>query len=405
MVFFNSRKDKLNNLVEGIVSCIDRRKKYNLIIFTCYISNDIKYMDSFFDEISNFVKLCDIRIYVDARDCIRVGVDEIIAYENSFNSKGKSLKFIAVDTPTLFHTKAYCVLSVDETVGALAVGSANFSISGIFSSNKGNYETLLLTNNIETIHSFLNLEEIEKHSKDLIDLLVYKKESFSFKYAVLNQGRFVHKWNENLNQYFATRYNLSERGKHISTSDALKSLGFGGDSETISRQFFDFKKSEIDGDVFDSLLRDGIETYIGYWVPLPLLRGIDKLRNVNDIFQEVSDSFNAQLKDKKYEIEHTFNALKNEGIISESELEKDPIQKLLTKLSKISDDQDRLHRLWYRFIDFDLPYNSVQKKEIESLYDDLVSRSFGRRRKNKAAHSIIRAISTLRPSDISNYFD
>lgn len=57
---------------------------------------------------------------------------------------------------------------------------------------------------------------------------------------MLQQGRFVHKWSETFNQYFAIKYKLSEKAKNEIGNDVLKSLGFTVDAETISRHFFDF---------------------------------------------------------------------------------------------------------------------------------------------------------------------
>ena len=117
---------------------------------------------------------------------------------------------------------------------------------------------------------------------------------------MLQQGRFVHKWSETFNQYFGIKYKLSEKAKNEIGNDVLKSLGFTVDAETISRHFFDFsnlkKDEEADENQFNRLLRKGIETYLGYWLPLPLLNEIDAKIQTDKIFKILNENIEKQLK-------------------------------------------------------------------------------------------------------------
>ncbi len=212
----------------------------------------------------------------------RIGIEKLREFEESYADYNIGFEVTAIDTPKICSiAKLMLCCPMMRQTGALAVGSANFSNAGLFAKrNNSNYETLLLTNDVEIVKEFLSLQDInEKNFKNLEKLEEYKRESYSFKYALLQQGKFVHKWSETFNQYFAIRYKLSEKGKSEIGNDILKNLGFTVDAETISRQFFDFSSiknnDEVDEQKFNRLLRRGIETFLGHWLPLSLLQGLN----------------------------------------------------------------------------------------------------------------------------------
>lgn len=248
-VFFNTAKGKASRLVDALHLSVDGRKKYQLSIFTCYLADDLNQVEKFIETVYERINLTDVRIYIDARECIRIGLDYLREFEENYEDYKFGLEVIAIDTPNMFHSKAYALISHDAKSGVLAVGSANFTCAGLLAKKgknskeiNGNYETLLLTNEVETVQEFLELKGIgANYFKSLLNLDEYKTETFSFKYALLRQGYFVHQWSETLNQHFAVRYKLSEKGKSEIGNDILKALGFAADAETISRQFFDFK--------------------------------------------------------------------------------------------------------------------------------------------------------------------
>lgn len=408
-VFFNTAKGKSSRLIDAFRSNVDNRKKYQLSIFTCYLADDLAKISNFIDEISSSIKLIDVKLYIDARECIRIGIEKLREFEKSYADYNIGFEVTAIDTPNLFHSKAYALLSHDEQTGVLAVGSANFSNAGLFSKrNNSNYETLLLTNDVETVKEFLSLQDInEKKFKNLEELEEYKKESYSFKYALLQQGKFVHKWSETFNQYFAIRYKLSEKGKSEIGNDILKNLGFTVDTETISRQFFDFssikKNDEVDEQQFNSLLRRGLETFLGHWLPLSLLQGLDDEVDAEHIFEILSNNVGQQLEGLKQHITEAFEKLKNEGFIAETDLDKDPILELESKLNNLKDDHVKLSRMWNKFYAFYLPYDLSRKNDIETLYDDLIAKALSKKRKNAAVHGVLKAKDTLRPIAVSEY--
>lgn len=414
-VFFNTAKGKASRLIEALRSNVDNRKKYQLSIFTCYLANDLEKVSNFIDEMSSSIKLTDVKLYIDARECIRIGIEKLREFEESYADYNIGFEVTAIDTPNLFHSKAYALLSHDEQTGALAVGSANFTGAGLLvkksRNNKeidGNYETLLLTNEVGIVRNFLELKRIgAKYFKTLDELEEHKEESFSFKYALLQQGKFVHKWSETFNQYFAIRYKLSEKGKSKIGNDFLKKLGFTVDAETISRQFFDFssikKNDEMDEQKFNRLLRRGIETFLGHWLPLSLLQGLNNKMGAEQIFDIISKNVGQQLEERKLDITAAFDGLKVEGFIAESDIDKDPILELENKLNNLKDDQVKLSRMWDKFSVFDLPYDLSRKNDIERLYDDLIAKAQSKRKKNAAAHGVLEAKYTLRPIAVSEH--
>ena len=414
-VFFNTAKGKASRLVDALRSNVDGRKKYQLSIFTCYLADNLEQVDGFVEAVSDNINLTDVKLYIDARECIRIGLDDLREFEKSYDGYKIGLEVIAIDTPNMFHSKAYALMSHDEKTGVLAVGSANFTGAGLLAkkgkNNKeinGNYETLLLTDEVETVQEFLELKGIgAKYFKSLDSLEEYRTESFSFKYALLQQGYFVHQWSETLNQHFAVRYKLSEKGKSEIGNDILKALGFAADADTISRQFFDFKNIknnyEADEDQLKRLRSKGIETYLGHWVPAILLDGWDDATDIEAVFAILKQNVEQQLLEREAQIVATFESLKNEGFI-ETDYEKDPIQELREKLNILGENHVKLYRLWHKFYIFELPYNLSQKDEIEALYEDLIARSQSKKRKNVAERSVLKAKYELRPIEVSEYF-
>lgn len=408
-VFFNCTKRKSDLLINSLSSQVDKRKKYEFHICTCYIvdQQNLKKIMQFIDEVSAYVKLSAVKLYVDSRACIHLGIDNFINFHNNLNYPF-TFEIIAVDSPYLFHTKAYVLISNDLSAGALAIGSANFSSAGLFTKDRGNYETLMLTNDLRTIEDFLTFKEVKKHFKSLSQLKEYKSENYSFKYALLQQGRFVHKWSENLNQFFAIRYKLSDEGKSEIGNEFLKKLGFSVDAESISRQFINFSAldtNEVDLGRFNKLLSKGIETYIGHWIPIPLLDEVDHKYDADEIFNILTGIVFSHINENKEMISTPFEELKSRSFIAESEFHKDPIQELKDKLSRLESNPNKIYRLWYRFYEFEMPYDFSQKGDVENLYNDLMERIQSKVKKNKAIHSVLDAREKLRPNAIVEYLE
>lgn len=96
--------------------------------------------------------------------------------------------------------------------GSIVLGSANLTGAGLIRRG-GNYECLIDSQDAEILEEHLSqLNKLKVLSPQQLNRFS-RKEEFSFKYALLQSGLFVHKWNENLEQYLSIRYRLSESGK------------------------------------------------------------------------------------------------------------------------------------------------------------------------------------------------
>mgnify|MGYP000034050595 FL=1 len=401
-VFFNESSYKTENLISGLKNSIDARKKHHFTIFTCYLSENLKDLKNFFDKISGEIRITGISLHIDSRQCIKSGICKLQSFQEKFNKNyGEDfLNIYAIDTPKIFHSKAYILQSEDELSGAIALGSANFSKSGLFANKNGNFESLIINNDQDLINDFLNIEKINKYIKELHQLEEFKTENYAFKLAILEEGRFVRKWSGSINQYFTTKFTLTEKGKEQIQGGILSNLGFEIDAETISKQFINF--SEINTnyhDNFQRLLGKGLETSAGYWLPNKLLWDLLDDKLIHNFYDIIKDLVKKQTTGIKDELTRVYEQLLAEEYITAGT---PPIQMIDEKLEQLKEDNIRLERFYHRYSVIDLPYDfSTHKEEIEDLYDELVEVSKNKKRANLSSKLVLKAINRLNPNLIN----
>lgn len=401
-VFFNQSKNKRTSLINTLKATVDRRKRYKLTIFTCYLPNDVNDISIFLKEICEKIKIENVRVFVDSRQCIKSEINVLQDYQKEINSSywDDWLMIFAVDTPSIFHTKAYVLESVIESSGVIALGSANFSKSGLFNDKKGNFESLIISNDYETVKDFLLLKDIKKHIMSLEELERFKKtDSLSFKYAMLQEGIFVRKWSGGLGQYFSVKYTLTDKGKQQISGGELSNLDFKIDADTISRLFVDFDSIDKGWvDSFSFSLRQGIETSLGHWVPRIFFPEIEDSNKLKNFFDLLSQNINEQLYDNSIKIESVYRTLIEKEFV---EQEKSPKEIIAEKLNKLKKDQIKLKKLYYRYSYFDLPYDFSNTEEIEGIYNEIYNVCFKNRVTNQAMKRFIKAYNEKKPSLIN----
>ena len=412
-VFFNQKKGKSSSLINRLNEVVDKRKKYSLYLASCYLPDKSKLDELviFIEKITRSIKIHEVNFYIDARQVMKLSKttieDELIEPLELKLKKDIDIFFYIV-SKNLFHTKALALIdNFDESNGALFISSSNFTSSGLFADKGGNYESGVISSNSNDIYDFI--ESLKKLPTCLLqDFSFDKLDSYTFQYAIVSQGKFVHKWQQTLQQYFAIRYELTEKGKREIGSEQLKSMGFDVDAETISKQFLQFDSfvNHAEFEELNTLRRKGIETYLGHWVPKSIIQRIKPDNDIHTFYKQLKDSVGAQLFNKEHEISAQYQSLLEQGFIKPTSKEaKIVFEERLDRLKKDLDENGghKLRRFLNKFEIFDLPYDFSCKSEIKDLYDILVESSQAALRKKEAMKRINKAVEEKNPDLINNW--
>lgn len=399
-------RDKKKTLLE-LLSKVDRRKKYTFTIASCYFTpRSASYLIS---DVSNAkINIDSVEIYIDKKEALKIGQEVLESWIVRINEKYDfEIKLYPVDTPRLFHVKAYSLIAKnpDETLtGVIVSGSANLTGAGLTSVN-GNIEALIQTEQQEDLNSFQ--ESISKLKiKDLEDIERFVEiDTFDFKYALLQSGYFIYKWSGSLNQELAIKFRLSEEGKQkIKGDPVLEELGFELNQASVSKSYLKFKyESPLTQNITNIKRNFGVETYWGYWVPKTI---IDDIFGGED-FEEFKTNLLTAIE-KQYEsiigkIEADYEKLTTLKLIESSK--KHPKESFAESVEKLKDNEIKLWRLYYRYEIIDLPYDFSQREEIEELFENFTEtyeskptnitiRAIYECLNNKSLHPIKRGIST-----------
>lgn len=401
-VFFNESKGKTQKLISSLKAAIDGRKNYHLYVASCYLSEKLSDIPSFINALIDAnIKIQNVNLYIDARQVIKTGTDALIELTKKVcDERGEDwMNIYAVDTPQLFHSKGFALISEDQISGALVIGSSNFSKSGLFG-NTGNFESCLLTDDVNLVSEFLeSIENISAKYRKKLDELEFKPNSPTFRYALIQEGKFVRKWSGSIQQYFSVKYELTEHGKKQIDAGELKKFGFDLDADTMSKQFLSLEDISLaHTEEYSRLLSKGIETHMGHWIPTSLLGSFEGSANIEQFYQSLKDKIEQQIHEKEGEMQNLFESLSSEGFIEKA---KDPVSMIQEKLILLQDNEFKIKSFHSKFSVFELPYDFSKTKEIKELYEEIRDVSASRAKKNDAMHRVNRAIHLKNPSVIN----
>lgn len=371
----------------GMLGKIDKRRYHTLYLCSCYFDDDTA--RNLISEIQSFARIDEVKIYIDRRAAIEYGGDYLQKFCDSFSDVKVSIN--AVESNNLFHSKVYALVAFDDhdniVSGSLVLGSANLTGAGL-EGRGGNFECLIDSQDFEIL---------EQHLSQLKKLTVLlprnlnkfsPKEEFSFKYALLQSGIFVHKWSENIEQYLSIRYWLSNSGKSRLTDQSLEVAGFNIETATVSKRYFRFDYVPNHLENTENLLRNyGIETYLGHWLPSSVsdsMFDMDALDNFkNNLFTEIK----LQRDEIKEKIQQDYDYLLQESLIEEKE--ESPVDSFCKKLESLSSNELKLKRIYSKYELFYLPFDIQQKDEILYLFDEIIDVSESRKRKNRTMKAFL----------------
>lgn len=382
------QRDKKKTLLE-LLSNVDKRKKYTLFIASCYFTHrSASYLIG--DVYAASININSVEIYIDKKEALKIGKEVLQSWLDRINDRYEfKVNLYPVDTPKLFHVKAYSLISTNShnsLDGVLVSGSANLTGAGLTSHN-GNIESIIKTKSQSDLKAF-KIAISKLKTQKLSDLDNFKSiETFDFKYAVLQSGFFIYKWSGSLNQELGIKFRLSEEGKQrIKGDPILEELGFELSQASISKSYLKFDyKSPLTKNITNIKRKFGVETYWGYWVPKSV---IDQIFGDEEFDKFKSKLLNAIEKQKDLiisKIEADYEKLISLKLIEGSK--KHPRDSFLENIEKLEDNEIKLWRLYYRYEIIDLPYDFSQREEIIDLYDN-----FTETYESKPTNSTIRAI-------------
>jgi hypothetical protein len=402
MSIFLSSKNKQNYLIEQLTST--SIQECNLTIFSCYITKNsiIKLVD----KLKTIKQLTSVQLFCDRKQASKLTVSDYHEIE-----KQVDLRFVNVESGYLFHSKAYCLSNTQEKKGILCISSANLTGAGITEEN-GNNEIFIETQDWNDIAEFLK-EANELKTSNYREAFNFSEESSDFKYVLLNCGKFMHEWNEDLESAFKIVYQLTELGKEKVKSTEFKKQSLTPDAKTVSRNYFELKAlkdfikqanstKKIEG--FNQKIRKnyGISTNLGYWIPNPIVNYIEDdisskceefkkfartelYQQLNVAVAEIHENliFLLQKNGESY-IKKIPKAPQNKEIsrddflILDEDSQKqylfDVLKAKIDKLFKLGDayaSDIRIIRILNRFTFNNIPYIFENIEEINNLYDSL----------------------------------
>jgi NgoFVII restriction endonuclease len=376
----NINKGKKSKIVQLLTKGASKRLGHVLYLASCYFSPDSA--ENLIRALQTVVNIINVYIYIDRKTATVIGKTTL--EELSSNQNLPEISIFAVDANMLFHTKAYALLSYAKdgslNKGSLVVGSANLTGAGLTASS-GNIESVLDSQDKAILAEFkdqLNkLKTIELNQLENFRT----QDSYNFKYALIHEGAFIHKWLDDLGRYLSVRYQLNENGKSKIGDDLFKNVGFNIETATISKRYFDFDYEPAHLENTETLRRRfGIETYLGHWIPNSAL---DKL-----LYQKGFDEFCIRLENelakqlpliKEKMLADLFHLEENDLII---ESENDPFESFEAKVEALLSNKIKLQRIFSKYEVFQLPYDLSQKHEIEEFFDQMQSLCESRKQKN-----------------------
>ncbi len=400
-VFFNEPNSKASKLISSLASVVDLKKAYHFSVVSCFLSDDVSDLLTFIHDLTYEIQLSKFSLYIDSRQILKIGIEPLVELSAQIcREQGEGwFEILAIDTPTLIHSKGFVLLSADETSGALVVSSSNFSKHGFFD-QIGNYESGLLTTDLSLVKDFLTSVP-QRYLKRLNELDVFDSvDSFTFQYALVREGLFMRPWHGTINQYFSVQYRLTEFGQQCVDLGELQALGFTVDVDRISCKYLIFYNIQLSRELFE-LLNDGIETHLGHWIPKSFILNNDNKKKIERFYRDLSECIAQQLIQHQEEIEHDFDVLIAKGLIVDAQ---SPFAQIQEKLQQLAHDDFKVEQLRSQMSIFIVPYNLTQTREIRGLFEEIRGAHLLSEEKNDVMSRVDKAIKGRTPSLVNSNF-
>ncbi|WP_430232631.1 hypothetical protein [Nitrosomonas communis] len=402
MTKLHIKAKKKQTLIE-LLGKTDKRRNHSLYLCSCYFAPEAA--RGLIRELSKSINMSLINIYIDRKVAIEHGRKSLEEFCNSFADL--KINLYAVETNILFHSKSYALVAFDEsnniTSGSIVLGSANLTGAGLMK-NGGNIECLIDSQDINLLEE--HMAQLSKLKILPIDKLndFSNKDEYSFKYALLRSGVFIHKWNDSLEQYLSIRYRLTREGKSRIGDHSFKRVGFNIETATISKRYFRFDYTPKHLKEAENVIRNfGIESYLGYWLPYVAVESMFDKKDLELFKERLFSDIERQRNVIEQQIQQDFSYLMNEGLIEEIEV--NPVNLFNKKLVDLMTNELKLKRVYSKYEIFNLPYDVQQKNEILELFDELIEVAESKTRKNTAVKAFLASYATFSIERFSEVLD
>lgn len=392
----------------------DYRYRFNLYLISCYF--DPK---SAFDLIKytlEYNNIKNIYVFIDRNEAFNIGYENLKKFlksvRQSIAMRGLSatISLHAIKgNPGIFHSKIYSLINFDNEnnirSGKLIVGSANLTPKGLMAES-GNIETVYTSNKISVLKKFIqSLPNIENRKIELDNIYKFQistdEDIFDWQYAFLKSGYFVHKWSDSLSSDLSAKFYLTDLGRRYIQNEELKQKGFTNDTKTISKNYFDQRNlvnypAYLGGDK-DFIKKNGLEVYLGHWIPKGALRIVD-----NEAFGNFKQCLISQMEEQKDSIVSRLNE-----DIQWLKLNKFVDDKYETRyfsdkyIRAIEENDLKIMRIYTRYEIFEMPYDISQEEQIVELYDMILATKESKRHK----YAIARIDQAIKTSDLTHLVD
>ena len=184
----------------------------------------------------------------------------------------------------------------------------------------------------------------------------------TLKYALLQEGSFIHKWLDNLGQYLSTKYHLNEKGKGKVGDETFRRAGFNIETATISKRYFKFDYEPPHLEDTENLTKNyGIETYLGHWIPNAALETLFEQTALDEFKNNLKNEFELQIENIRANISQDLDYLRSEDIIQVTD--SNPIDLFEKKMADLFENDLKLKRIFSKYEIFKLPYDINQKEK------------------------------------------
>jgi hypothetical protein len=410
--------NKENYLIDTL--CQIKSQECDLTILSCYVNP--KSVISLVDKIKERKTLRNIKILCDRKEASKVS-----SFEFHKQIQEQNISIYLINTGKLFHPKAYCLSNIQEQNGILCVSSANLTHGGL-TEEKGNTEIFIEANQIHTIISFVeNVEKLIKNNsnndlfKKSIDFSDSKFDESDFTYALLNLGKFCHKWEESISDYFKISYDLTASGKSNITNKKFTDRGLKLEAKTLTKTYINQKllMSDIEDEsikkrsnLMDTIRKNyAIDSFLGQWVPNRIIESIQQNpEGFNDFKQIIKRQIIKNTAIDSPVIESIYqdvfiliNDNKENPYISrvlgervESFKDKSIQEQKLhlssffgERINSLFKQDVKMRRIYNGIEIIDLPYSIENKNEVVYLYESLREAILSRENENRSAKAFL----------------
>jgi hypothetical protein len=372
------RSNKKSIIVGLLAKCDRRRSGYKLIIHTCYFDNNAA--KALIKSIRSVINISEFSLYIDNNEASKFYF-ELKELAQHFRGIKTSIKVVCEGS--LFHSKAYCVTSVEDgeiISGSLVLGSGNLTNLGI-DSQMGNVESFLGSIDTNKIDEFLN----QTYSLETVTISDFNPTRHNFPIRLIDAGCFIHFWAESVHNYLSVKYQLTEESKNRvkQGQPILVDRDFNIEQATISKPYL--QMPDISKDISGWKKNYCIETHLGYWMPKSVYNML-----INDANDDIS-KFRTQLTlfiknnidEAKKRIVSDYESLIAENIVEHYDKSQEDVFE--SRIYELMQNSEKLARIYYKYHVFDCPYTKEQegyRNKMKDLFDEIKESIKSKKKKN-----------------------